>query len=175
MQPQAVSQSQRVAVGVRQNAAFARHAIFPNGANRVNHESCAQPSSAGLHRFAGRQVSVACHNLLAFFQDGGASGAMNGAIHSTSAHQAGICRVDDGVSGLLRDVPGLEEDLSSFSEVKPNDVFHFFLLVGQRFHAGKFLAFEEFKRSAAAGGNVGDLIGHAGFMYRSHAVAPAYN
>jgi len=120
-------------------------------------------------------MTALSYDLAALFENCRATCTVDCSIDSASAHEAGIGRVDDGVSGLLRDVPGLEEDLSSFSEVKPNDVFHFFLLVGQRFHAGKFLAFEEFKRSAAAGGNVGDLIGHAGFMYRSHAVAPAYN
>lgn len=38
------------------------------------------------------------------------------------------------------------------------------LLVGEGFDAGKFLAFEEFEAGAAAGGDVGYLVGYAGLV-----------
>jgi hypothetical protein len=35
---------------------------------------------------------------------------MDGSIDSAAALEAGVGRIDDGVSGLLRNVSGLEED-----------------------------------------------------------------
>src|SRR3954447_16600785 len=47
------------------------------------------------------------------------------------------------------------------------------LLVRQGFHARQFLAFQEFQRSAAAGGDVGNLVGYAGLVDGAHRVAAA--
>ncbi len=47
------------------------------------------------------------------------------------------------------------------------------LLVRQRFHAGEFLAFEEFEAGAAAGGDVGDLVGYAGLVDGDDRIAAA--
>src|SRR5271167_4915371 len=61
-----------------------------------------------------------------------------------------------------------KENLSSMAE-GPRSI----LLVGQSFHAGQLLAFEELQRRAAPGGNVRYLVGHAGSLHRSHAVTAA--
>src|ERR1700690_4327373 len=45
------------------------------------------------------------------------------------------------------------------------------LLVRQRFHARQLPAFEELQRRAAAGGDVSDLVGHAGGFDGSYTVA----
>src|SRR5208283_2597424 len=47
------------------------------------------------------------------------------------------------------------------------------LLVRQRFHAGQLLAFKEFEAGAAAGGDVGDLVGYAGLVDGAHGIAAA--
>src|ERR1019366_7102156 len=49
------------------------------------------------------------------------------------------------------------------------------LLVAQRLHAGQLLAFEELQRRAAAGGDVGNLVGHAGGFDGSYTVAATDN
>src|SRR5579885_2189601 len=45
------------------------------------------------------------------------------------------------------------------------------LLVGEGFYAGELLAFEEFEARAAAGGDVGDLVGYAGLVDGADGVA----
>ena len=47
------------------------------------------------------------------------------------------------------------------------------LLVGQGFDAGQLLAFEELEAGAAAGGDVGDLVGYAGLVDGGDRVAAA--
>ncbi len=93
---------------------------------------------------------------------------MDGAVHSASAQQGRVGRVDDGVGGLLGDVARPEEDQCAiFSKAKNHRVWlrmHHAHLFDQSFHAGQFLAFQELQRSAAAGGDVGDLIGDAGSL-----------
>ena len=53
------------------------------------------------------------------------------------------------------------------------DRLHLPLLIRQRFDAGEFLAFEEFEAGAAAGGDVGDLVGYAGLVDGGDRVAAA--
>ena len=48
-----------------------------------------------------------------------------------------------------------------------------YLLFRQRFHAGELFAFEELEAGAAAGADVGDLVGHAGLVDGAHRVATA--
>jgi hypothetical protein len=62
-------------------------------------------------------MAFASDDLAAFFEDRWAAGAVDRPIHSASAHQAGVRRIDNGVGGLLRDVTGLEENLRAFREV----------------------------------------------------------
>src|SRR6185436_5874460 len=47
------------------------------------------------------------------------------------------------------------------------------LRIGQRRHAGQHAAAEELQRRAAAGGDVGDLVGHAGLGDRGNGIAAA--
>ena len=108
---------------------------MPDRADGVNHKSRGQFSAGGLDGFARWEMAIAGDDLAALFEDGGTTGTMDCAVNSASAYQAGIGGVDDGVSGLLRDVARLEEDLRTFSEVEPNDVIHD-LFISQRFHAG---------------------------------------
>jgi len=140
----------------------------------MNHKGCGKSSACGLDCFAWRQVAVADDDFAALFKDCGTTGAMDRSIDSASAHQAGICGVDDSVGGLLRDVASLKEDQRIFSQVQPNDVFHD-LLVSQRFHAGKFLAFQKFKRRSATGRNMRDLIGYTSVMDCRYAVSASHD
>src|ERR1700683_2760557 len=48
------------------------------------------------------------------------------------------------------------------------------LLVGERFDAGQFLAFKEFKRRAAASGDVSDFVGYSGGVDGGYGIASPY-
>src|SRR5271166_6184167 len=47
------------------------------------------------------------------------------------------------------------------------------LLVRQGFHTRQLFAFEELEAGAAAGGDVGDLVGYSGLVDRAHRIAAA--
>src|SRR5580704_1003062 len=51
----------------------------------------------------------------------------------------------------------------------------YLLLVGERFDAGEFLAFKEFKRRAAASGDVSDFVGYSGGVDGGYGIASAYD
>ncbi len=47
------------------------------------------------------------------------------------------------------------------------------LLLRQRRHARQFLSFKPFQKCAARGGNIGEILGHAGMVERRHRIAAA--
>jgi len=73
---------------------------MPDRADGVDNVPGFEVASRGYDRLAGGKTALPGDDGLALFQDGGTAGAMNGAIHAATPHQAGIGGIDDGIGRL---------------------------------------------------------------------------
>jgi hypothetical protein len=66
----------------------------------VNNVLCRKVATGGYHCLTRGETPLPRHDLFTFLQYGRPTGAMDGPIHATSTHQAGIGRIDDSIGCL---------------------------------------------------------------------------
>jgi len=101
-------QLKAVAISVGEQGFFLVFSILPDGPDGMDDVFRRQLAAGGDDGFAGGAATLAVADGAAFFEDGRAAGAVDGAVDAATAEQRAVGRVDDGVGWHFCDV-ALEE------------------------------------------------------------------
>ncbi len=93
-------QAQAFPVGAGEQASLAAVAASPYRPHRMNYEPGPEIPPAGGHGFACRKAALPGDNPLAFGENSRPARPVYRAVHPTATHQAGVGRVDNGISSL---------------------------------------------------------------------------
>ncbi len=97
-------QTKGVLVGAPQKCLLVVCSAPPDGSHGVDDKSGSQMAAAGNDRLAGRTFALRCPDSFALFENPRSTGTMNSSIDASTAQQAGVCRIHNGVGILDRDI-----------------------------------------------------------------------
>jgi hypothetical protein len=96
--------TERVLVGAAQQGILVVRPAPPDGSYGVDDKSGSQMAAAGNDGLSGRAFSLGCPDALALFENPRSTGVMNGSVDASAAQEAGVCRIDNGIGILDRDI-----------------------------------------------------------------------
>ena len=102
------------AMATGQRLGFAVFASTPERTHSVDYMFCSKPASRSGHSLSGRKPADARNNFPAGIQNRRATGAMDGAVHTSSPKQRGVRRVHNGIGVLASNIAGTGDDKNTF-------------------------------------------------------------
>jgi len=115
-------ETEGVLIGAAQKCLLVVCSAPPDGPHGVNDKSGSQMAAAGDNGLAGGTFSLLLPDSLALFENLGSAGAMDGSIDASTAQQAGVCRIDNGIGILDRDIASNQcEDRRSDMDMPAHD------------------------------------------------------
>lgn len=97
-------QPEGVLVGAAQQRFLVMRSPPPDGSHGVNDKAGSQVASAGYDGLPGRTFSLLLPDSPALLKNPGPTGAKDRSVDASTAQQAGVCRIHNGIGILDRDI-----------------------------------------------------------------------